>query len=116
MIKVSGTLTYEDGSLLPFQKGDTLGLVFLPQMPPRDPKTHPRTGTAPVNPEDGTFASVTSHKYGDGLVRGKYKVLIYITKNFSSVPPEYGDPDKTPLEIDSRNQPLAIKIRKPTPK
>lgn len=114
MVKASGKLVYEDGSPLPTKKGDVLGLMFLPQMPPRDPKTHPRQGTAVVDPETGMFPMATTHKWGDGLVRGKYRVSIYTGgKNIPAVPKEYCDPDTTPLEADASKQPMVIKIRKP---
>lgn len=114
MVKASGKITYDDGSPLPTKKGDTLGLIFFPLVPPRDPKTHPRTGTADVNPEDGTFASATTHKWGDGLIRGKYKVSIYTGDKYSAaVPREYCDPDTTPLEVDASKQPMVITIKKP---
>ena len=114
MVKASGKLTYEDGSPLPMKAGDTLGLVFLPQAPPRDPKTHPRLGTAAVNPEDGTFPAATTHKYGDGLIRCTYKVSIFTGDTYSpAVPREYCDPDTTPLEVDASLQPMWIRIRKP---
>lgn len=114
MVKASGKITYDDGSPLTTKKGDKLGLIFLPQMPPRDPKTHPRTGTAEVNPEDGTFSAATTHKWGDGLVRGKYKVSIFTGDTYSpAVPREYCDPDTTPLEVDASRQPMELKIKKP---
>lgn len=114
MVKASGKIVYEDGSLLTTKKGDTLGLIFIPQTPPRDPKTHPRMGTAIVNPEDGTFPCATSHKWGDGLIRGKYKVSIYTGPKFSlAVPRDYCDPNTTPLEVDASRQPMELKIRKP---
>lgn len=114
MVKASGKLVYEDGSPLPTKKGDMLGLIFIPLMPPKDPKTHARMGTASVNPEDGTFSSATSHKWGDGLVRGKYKVSIYTGDKYSpAVPREYCDPDTTPLEVDASKQPMVIAIKKP---
>ena len=114
MVKASGRITYDDGSPLATKKGDTLGLIFLPQTPPRDPKTHPRMGTAAVNPEDGTFPVATTHKFGDGLIRGKHKVSIYTGDAYSpAVPREYCDPDTSPLEVDAAEQPMWIKIRKP---
>ena len=65
-VKVSGKVTYEDGSLIPVE---SLELTFFPQSGPIDPKTYPRPGLAGVDKATGTFSFVTSHKAGDGLVR-----------------------------------------------
>lgn len=114
IVKVSGRIVYDDDSPLTTKKGDTLGLIFMSQTPPRDPATHPRTGTAVVNPEDGTFSSATTHKHGDGLIRGRHKVSIYTGDTYSpAVPRDYCDPDTTPLEVDVSGSPLLIRIRKP---
>lgn len=114
MVKASGKIVYEDGSTLATRPGDTLGVLFHPQVPPRDSKTFPRMGTAVANPEDGTFSCATTHKYGDGLIRGKYKISIYTgDKYIPAVPKEYCDPDTSPLEADASQQPMVIKIRKP---
>ena len=48
LVKVSGRITYEDGTLIPAE-GNSVRLFFYPQTPPRDPKTYPRPGTADVN-------------------------------------------------------------------
>lgn len=114
MVKASGKITYEDGSPLATSKGDALGLQFMPQHPPRDPKTYPRMGTAVVDPETGRFPCATTHKWGDGLIRCTYKVSIYTGgKYIPAVPKEYCDPDTTPLEVDASRQPMWLKIRKP---
>jgi hypothetical protein len=63
-VKVSGTLTYEDGTLIP---ADMIILKFEPFAAPLDTKTHPPIGMSYVNVSDGTFDVVTSHKYADGL-------------------------------------------------
>ena len=115
-VPVSGKVTYDDGSLIPV---DGLMLMFIPQTGPIDPKTYPRPGTAVVDKATGTFSSATTHKANDGLVRGKHKVTLFAPNNRpltpSVVPPEYGDPAKTPLEVDTANQPFELKVRKPKP-
>lgn len=117
MVKASGKLVYEDGSPLPplsAKKGDTLGLIFTPLMAPRDAKTHPRMGTALLDAETASFSSATTHKYGDGLIRGTYKVSIYPgPQPLAAVPTEYYTPETTPLEVDASKQPMVLKIRKP---
>lgn len=115
MVKASGKITYEDGTLLP-AKDNFVRLTFFPQTPPLDEKTHPRPGSADVHLEDGTFDFVTSHKYRDGLTVGKHKVVIsttYMHEVPKGVPPEYNDPNKTPLEVDTAQQPFMLKVRKP---
>ena len=113
-VPVSGLVTYEDGSLIPV---DTLALRFVPQSKPVDPKTHPRPGMAIIDKATGKFTSATSHKANDGLVRGKHKVVLTSMGETpllpSIVPPEYCDPAKTPLMVDTADTPFDLKIRKP---
>ena len=110
--QVSGKVTYEDGSLIPYG----LTLMFYPQSEPLDPKTHPRVGTAQVDQKTGEFSSATSYQPNDGLVRGKHKVTIISTAGMippEIVPPEYTDLTRTPLEVDTAQQPFHLKVRKP---
>lgn len=113
-VKVSGKIAYEDGTLIPL---DGMFLNFHSQTPPIDAKTHPRIGTTLVQKSDGTFSSVTSHRANDGLIRGKHKVTLTTATQAplsnSVVPSEYADPEKTPLEVDTDQQPFVLKVRKP---
>jgi hypothetical protein len=115
MAPVSGKVTYEDGSLVPIE---LLCVVFTSQSEPVDSKTHPRPATASVDKATGAIHSVTTHKFNDGLVRGKHKVTFGILGGgvppASLVPPEYIDPARTPLEVDTASQPFELKVRKPT--
>lgn len=111
-VKVSGKVTYEDGSPIP----GSLEVEFQPLAEAVDPKTHPRPGFATMN-DDGTFDSVTSYKYGDGLVRGRHKVAI---RSFGedlnptgAVPEEYTNPETSPLEVDTADAPFHLKVPKP---
>ena len=114
LVDVSGSVKYEDGSLIP---AGSIMLKFNPEAAAIDAKTHPRKGFALVNVSDGTFDYATTHKHADGLVAGKHKVLVVAyaaegkTGNF--VPKEYLRPDTTPIEVDTANLPLEIKIKKP---
>ena len=74
-VQVSGDLKYEDGSVI---KGEGLSLIFKPQVEPIDEKTHPKDGIAYLE-EDGSFSSVTSHKYEDGIIEGTHHVLVIAT-------------------------------------
>jgi hypothetical protein len=111
-VAVSGKVTYEDGSLVP----GGMRLYFIPQTPPLDQKTFPRQGGANVGP-DGNFGVVTTYKYGDGLIPGVHKVLVTSGarggQGRPAVPPEYGSVDTTPVEINTADSPVHIKIRKP---
>jgi hypothetical protein len=113
-VQVSGKVTYEDGSPIP---ADQLVLTFIPQGGSLDAKTHPRPGVATVDRATGEFRDVTSHKVNDGLVRGKHKVTLsganHSQLKATVVPPEYADPDKTPLMVDTADQPFVLKVRKP---
>ncbi len=114
MEKVVGKVTYEDGSAIPV---DRLCLIFTSQAEAVDAKTHPRPATATVDKDTGAIQSVTSHKFGDGLVRGRHKVTLGVLGGglppASVVPPEYVDPARTPLEVDTANQPFELMVRKP---
>jgi hypothetical protein len=113
-VQVSGRVTYDDGSLIPV---DGLLLTFIPQGGELDPKTYPRPGMTTVERATGEFHLVTSHKFGDGLVRGKHKVTLamgaHVALPPSVVPPEYYDPATTPLEVDTASLPFVLKVRKP---
>jgi hypothetical protein len=115
LVDVSGTVKYEDGSLIPAK---SIMLKFDPEADPLDAKTHPRKGFALVNVSDGTFEFATTHKHADGLVAGKHKVLVVAYaedgKSANVVPKEYVRPDTTPVEVDTDQLPLEIKVKKPT--
>ena len=109
MVKASGKVTYEDGSLIPASK---LDLVFHAQVAPIDASTHPRPGWADVRIEDGTFDAVTSHRYGDGIVVGEHKVAV-LCQPPELVPAQYVTPDTTPLVVHSKDSPFTFLVRKP---
>lgn len=92
LLPVSGKVTYGDGTLISAAR---IRLEFTPQVKPRDPKTHPRPGSAEVNVADGTFSVATTHKYGDGLVVGRHKVELFRYDD-QEVPTEL---DVSPSEI-----------------
>jgi hypothetical protein len=114
LVKVSGRITYEDGTLIPAE-GNCVRLVFYPQTPPRDSSTYPRPATADVDLRDGTFSVVTTHRWGDGLTVGRHKVVLcmaVLSAVPKGVPAEYNDMIKTPLEVDTSKAPFHLKIRK----
>lgn len=112
VMPVSGTVTYDDGSLIPATQ---IMLTFDPLAPPLDTKTHPRKGIGYVGVEDGVIQPITTYKYGDGVTRGKHRLMVVATdaSNKLLVPKEYTSARTTPLEVDTDTMPLAIKIPKP---
>ncbi len=113
-IPVSGKVTYDDGSLIQYEG---VKLTFIPQTAPLTPNTFPRPGIATLDPATGEFHEVTSHTFNDGLVQGKHKVTLSTVSRSplppSVVPREYADPEKTPLLVDTAEQPFDLKVRKP---
>lgn len=115
-VPVSGRVVYEDGSVIPAPQ---IQVMFIPQVPPVDKKTYPRPGLAYVNPQDGTFSNVTTHMPGDGVVRGRAKVVIQSYDQRGNptphIPKEYQDVSTTPLEVEvsPENRDFTFKIRKP---
>ena len=117
MVKVSGKISYDDGTLLPAEE-NYVRLTFISQVDPLDSRTHPRPATAEVDLADGTFDCATTHHWGDGLIVGAHKVVISTDVRQvvpKGVPAEYNSQRTTPLEIDTADAPFDLKIRKPQP-
>jgi hypothetical protein len=121
-VPAKGNVTYEDGTIIPAPR---IRLYFVAVNPPTSgdekifpPKGHTEVANADGSNTDGHFDDVTSHNFADGLLPGKHKVIVLPSDARGQlidglVPPEYGDPKKTPLEIDTAVQPLVIKVKKP---
>ncbi len=113
-VKVSGKVAYDDGSLV---KVPDMLLIFHPLTSPIDPKTCPHSGMTLVNVATGEFLSVTTWRPGDGVVHGKHKVTLSRARHkplpADQVPPEYFDPQKTPLEVDTDHWSGVLTVRKP---
>jgi hypothetical protein len=112
---VSGQVTYDDGSLIASER---VVLVFVPQIAdPEEFPVPPPAGRAEVDPADGAFASVTSHKSGDGIFPGRHKVLVHAIGAddlpTDDVPADYGRVETTPLEVDTAEAPFDLKVHKP---
>jgi hypothetical protein len=112
-VRVSGKVCYEDGTPLPVE----VRVTFYPQGGSIDSKTHPRPGRTTTDKTTGALGVVTSNRYNDGLVPGRHKVTLLTPQNqllpAKIAAPEYGSPDKTPLEVDTAKLPFEIKVRKP---
>ncbi|HKD37996.1 MAG TPA: hypothetical protein VKB78_14385 [Pirellulales bacterium] len=117
-VPASGKVTYDDGSVI---QAPQVRLTFIAVDPPTsgDEKIHARPGVVTADPKTGEFSDITSHKYGDGLLPGKHKVMVNPTDERGTaldgvVPPEYRDAKQTPIEVDT-NKPetFQIKVKKP---
>ncbi len=112
-VSASGMIRYADGSLIPAAR---ISLVFVPQVPAIDAKTHPRHATAEVNVEDGTFSNLSTFQFGDGVIPGSQKVLVRAFDEQDgpspAVPDKYGMAETTPLEvqIERRTSALVLEI------
>lgn len=113
IVSASGTVTYEDGSIIPAER---IQIKFYSQEPPLDKKTHPRQGIGEVNAEDGSFV-VSTYDYGDGLIQGKHNVTVrsYKLGNIPSgeVPNIYSSPESSPIEVDAAESPFKLVIKRP---
>jgi hypothetical protein len=111
-VKVKGKVTYDDGTVIP-PKG--LRLRFVPLDAPIVENATPRAAFALFD-DQGNFDSVTSYKYGDGLIRGKHKVAIEAADGPPKqlvVPKEYQSTSTTPLMVDTAEVPFEVKVPKP---
>jgi hypothetical protein len=113
-VRVSGKVTYEDGSLIPAEQ---IRLIFISQTPPTDPKTPPRNGLAVAEIKTGAFDSATTYVSGDGIIVGEQKVIIQCIRNGllarDLVADEFSDAAKTPLNVNTNDSPFLFKVRKP---
>ena len=114
-VKVSGTVTYEDGTPIP---GDIVVVKFYPQVDPINSKTHPRPAVAYADPE-GVVEEATTASWGDGVIAGRQLVTVMSLdaeeRPTGAVSPEYGNVDLTPLEVelDRKNRTFDLKVSKP---
>lgn len=112
---VSGKVLFSDGTPIPVEE---FQLTFYPQVPPKDHRTFPRAGAAIVDGKTGVFNAATSYRSHDGLIIGKHKVTVQLVGRLpmpaDTMRPEYGDPMRTPLIVDTSQQPLQIVVDKPT--
>jgi len=113
-VRVSGKVTYDDGSLIPAEQ---IRVTFVPQAPPINATVQPHSGSAAVDVKSGKFAAATTYSLNGGIIAGKHKVLVYAYSGgklrTDLVPNEYSDPGTTPLLVDTSQLPFDIKVRKP---
>lgn len=108
--KVSGKITYEDGTPIPASR---LLLIFVPQVPSVNPKTPPHKGRAEVNVKTGEFGSVSTFGFRDGVIRGENKVFVEAVGTRKLVPDKYAREQTTPLKVNSSESPFTLKVPKP---
>lgn len=112
-VPVAGTVKYDDETLIPC---DYITVTFHPLEGTIDKKTRPRAADANVNVEDGAFKEATSHKFGDGIVRGRHKVTVRAfdadMNELPIIPKPYTLAAETPLEVNSAETPFAIRVPK----
>jgi hypothetical protein len=112
---ISGKITYEDGSPIP---APGLRLYFYPQNVPPVGDAYAPQAVAVVE-ADGSFASATTRKFGDGVVPGKQKVALFFATDAKGKllgPKPYPSGATTPLELTvdkSSNNPLELKVPRP---
>lgn len=115
-VKVSGTVTYEDGTPVP---GDLVVVRFYPQVEAIDAKTHPRQAIGYADAE-GVVSQASTLGGGDGVIAGPQKVTVSSLdaneRHTGAVPMEYSDVDRTPIEIeiDRKNRTFELKVKKPS--
>ncbi len=113
-VRVSGKVTYDDGSLIPAEQ---IRVTFVPQAPPINATVQPHSGSAAVDVKSGKFAAATTYSLNGGIIAGKHKVLVYAYSGgklrTDLAPKEYSDPGTTPLLVDTSQLPFDIKVRKP---
>jgi hypothetical protein len=114
LVKVDGTVTYDDGSPIP---ASGYRVKFRPLIESPDNKNFPRVAVA-ITDENGRFEAATTQRYGDGITYGVNAVYFERLnpegKGRPFVPPEYTDSQKTPLRVDTNEgRSLTIKVPKP---
>ncbi len=105
-VPVTGTVTNADGSPVKFESGM---LLFQP--------TGDGKAASGGVEKDGSFKMMT-HKPGDGVKPGQYKVVLQLWENYRehklAAPEKYGDATTTPLEatVDAEHTEFDFKVEK----
>ena len=114
LVKVDGTITYDDGSFIPAKD---YRLKFRPLVDSPDGKSFPRVAVAIVD-DKGRFELATTQRFGDGITHGVN--VVYVERlnpgpnGQPLVPADCTDSQKSPLRIDTNEgQSLTIKVPKP---
>ena len=74
-------------------------------------------GLSEVNVEDGSFATVSTYEYGDGVIQGDLKVTAMAMDErnqiLDAIPEVYRSEETTPLKLNTADEPLELLIPKP---
>ena len=73
IVPVSGTVTYDDGSVVP---ANQMEVKFLTPAKLIEEESFPPDATARVDTRDGHFPEVTTLQHGDGLGIGQHEVEV----------------------------------------
>ena len=99
-VPVTGKITYTDNTLIPAEE---IMVRLVPLNPVQKGADIAPSATGIVDVKDGTFAGVTSHKYMDGVVPGRYLVMVIALKDHKpsgAVPAKYLSAVASPLVIE----------------
>jgi hypothetical protein len=112
--RVSGTVTYTDGTPLPV---DGMVIHFHSFVRARDAETLPPVGVAVVDRDTGAFSYATTRLPGDGIISGLHKVTVHaageqpLPESIAST--DYSERNRTVLRVNTKNKPFKILIDKP---
>ena len=117
IVPVHGKVSYEDGSLI---VAESILVTFSPAERATGPITAPG-GSAQVNVADGTFSAVTTRRTNDGIVPGRYKVVVVPFKKdakgspkpTTATPAAYQKETTTPLQVEVSDADQFIEIKVP---
>jgi hypothetical protein len=119
LVPVTGKITYDDGSLIP---GTRVVVSFVPVERRTSGKDVFSGSQGELDVKTGAIVGVTTHKYDDGTIPGRYKVTVAAIKDSgngiqaltAAVPEQYQQPQTTPLTCEVvRGQPITLKVAKP---
>ena len=103
-VPVTGKITYTDNTLIPAEE---IRVRLVPLDPAQNGKDVAGAAIGFASVQDGTFEGVTTHNYLDGVVPGRYRVVVEPLKNheiIKAVPEKYLSATQSPLLIEVTRQ------------
>jgi len=119
LLPLTGKITYDDGSLIP---GDRVVVCFVPVERQSRGKDVFSGSQGELDMKSGQIVGVTTHKYADGTMAGRYKVTVAAVKDgrngiqvfTTAVPQQYQDAQTTPLTCEVvRGRAIVLTVAKP---
>lgn len=104
MVKVSGIVKYKDGTMLEVPEHGMASITFDPvDLGAAPTSDQPRKGASARIQPDGTF-ELTTVKPGDGVIPGKYRVMILARRSYTNpstvmIPLKYTDSRTSGFEV-----------------